>query len=156
MKLFLRHITLVTLATALFLVGSGVNYIHFCCNECSTKGINSISKALNIASNESQKPENDSDDCCKASSPQPETATCNHANHTDKQDCCIIKRFQIDLSDQVAKTVVHSDFIWHVNLPGSVLLTPVAEQPIAEFDKVYPPPLYSSRHLLSLKSVLLI
>lgn len=152
MKLFLRHITLVILAATLFLVGSGVNYTRFCCSECSTMGINTISKALDNTSEENKS----SDDCCKTPSSKQETASCSHSMHADKKDCCTIKRFQIDLSDQIAKIVVLSDFTWHTSLPNAVLLQSVPEQPLALFDKVYTPPLHSSRHLLNLKSVLLI
>jgi len=157
MKQFLRYFSILSLALVVFLVGSGVNYIHYCCSECSKKGIGEVAKELNLA-NLPVAPvhSSEADDCCTGKTESPKPTTCGHMMQTGKQDCCKISRLQIDLNDQIAKITVNADFTWHVDLPNNQLLSAIAERPVVSTEPVYPPPLHSSRLLLSLKSVLLI
>jgi hypothetical protein len=157
MKQILRYFSIISLAFVVFLVGSGVNYIHYCCAECSKKGIGEVAKELNLA-NLPVAPvhSSETDDCCAGKPESPKPMTCGHTMQTAKQDCCKITRLQIDLNDQIVQISVNADFTWYIDLPNNQLLTALAEEPPVLTEHVYPPPLYSSRHLLSLKSVLLI
>ncbi|MTK54550.1 hypothetical protein [Paludibacter sp.] len=157
MKQMFRYVTITLLAGVVFLVGSGVNYIHYCCHECSIKGIGEIAKELCMANQPVAPVEKAADaDCCSAKHSTPKPMSCGHMSHTGTKDCCKITRLQIDLNDQIAKISVNADFTWHVDLPNSQLLSAIFERPVVTTEHVCPPPLYSSRHLLSLKSVLLI
>jgi len=157
MKQLFRYLTITLLAGVVFLVGSGVNYIHYCCHESSAKGIGKVAKELSMASQPAAPVEKTADaDCCAAKHPTPKPMSCGHMSHAGTKDCCKITRLQIDLNDQIAKISVNADFTWHVDLPNSQLLSAIFECPVVTTEHVYPPPLYSSRHLLSLKSVLLI
>jgi hypothetical protein len=157
MKQLIRYLAITLLAGVVFLVGSGVNYIHYCCHECSTKGISEIAKELCMANQLVAPVEKTSEtDCCSTKQSTTKPMSCGHMSHAGTKDCCKITRLQIDLNDQVAKITVNADFTWHVNLPNNQLLCEIVEQPVASTERFYPPPLYTSRHLLSLKSVLLI
>lgn len=151
-----RHIFVALLAGFVFLVGSGVNYTHYCCSECSKKGIQKIVNELCQARTMPVKASSaNSDDCCAQ-----KTASSRHVmscNHAAKKNCCTVTRLQIDLNDQAAKVVVTTGFSWEAMLAYNALsdMSVNATPTIAE-QQVYPPPLYSSRHLLCLKSVLLI
>jgi len=157
MKQIFRYFSITLLALVVLLVGGGVNYIHYCCTECSKKGIGEVAKELNMA-NLPVLPvhSSETDDCCAGKMAAPKPATCGHAMQSGKPDCCKITRLQIDLNDQIAKISVNADFTWHIDLPNNQLLSAIAERPVVSTGYVYPPPLYSSRLLLSLKSVLLI
>ncbi len=157
MPQFFRHTILTLLASVVLLVGSGVNYIHYCCSECSKKGIREMAKELNMA-NLPVAPVSapEIDDCCAKKHETSKAMSCEHMSHAGKKDCCKLTRVQIDLNDQIAKISVNVDFTWHIDLPNNQLLCEVTAQPVVLTENVYPPPLYSSRHLLSLKSVLLI
>jgi hypothetical protein len=156
MKQNFRHIAIALLASLIFLVGSGVNYIHYCCHECSAKGIAEIAKELSqpVATAPTTDTSAKGDDCC-ASEPAPvkPLMSCNHAT---KKDCCKVTRLQIDLNDQVAKISTTPDFSWEAVLTYNVYTDMLVNATPAIAPQVYPPPLYSSRDLLSLKSVLLI
>ena len=157
MKQFFRYIAITLLAIVVFLVGSGVNYIHYCCHECSMKGIGEIAKELSIANQPAAMAEKAGvDDCCAKKHEASKAMSCGHMSHPGAKDCCEVSRLQIDLNDQVAKIAVNADFSWHIDLPNNQLLALTEQTPVKDSERLYPPPLYSSRHLLSLKSVLLI
>jgi hypothetical protein len=157
MKQFFRNTTIMMLASVVFLVGSGVNYIHYCCHECSMKGISEIAKELSKANQPfTENHLGEVGDCCAAKQSTSKSMSCEHMSHAGQKGCCKITRLQLDLNDQIAKISVNADFTWHVDLPNNQLLSAIVERPVVLTGYVYSPPLYSSRHLLSLKSVLLI
>lgn len=157
MKQFFRNSTLILLAGMVLLVGSGVNYVHYCCHECSMKGIGEIAKELCTTDPPAATDKTTgADSCCAKEHDTPSTMSCGHMLRTDKKDCCTVTRLQIDLNDQIAKISINADFTWHAALPNNALLINPVECPVTPIEKIYPPPLSSSRQLLSLKSVLLI
>jgi hypothetical protein len=99
-------------------------------------------------------PANDNDDCC-ASEPATAQPACGHMKK-GPQDCCSVTRLQIDLNDQIAKVHVAPDFSLPADIVSDSLPVFIAYSLSYSYEPVYPPPLYSGRHLLSLKSVLLI
>jgi hypothetical protein len=156
MKQNYRHITVTLLASLIFLVGSGVNYIHYCCPECSAKGIAEIAKELSQPTATAENPSTSAkgDDCCASkSAPVKPVMSCNHSK---KKDCCKVTRLQIDLNDQFAKISTTPDLSWEAVLIYNAYTNLLVNAILSTTQQVYPPPLYSSRHLLSLKSVLLI
>lgn len=158
MKPFFNHIPAVLLAATIFLVGSGVNYVHYCCHECSAKGITEVAKELseaNRTATNSNTPA-ETDDCCSSAKATHPAMACKHSMANAKTDCCKVVRLQIDLNDQIAKIAVNADYTWSTLLHNNLLLSTIKEYPVRAIETIDPPPLYTSRLLLSLKSVLLI
>jgi len=145
-------ILLVLLACLYCYGGSGFYIIDFCCNSCKIKGVE------HVLADDCHQEESHDDACCQNDH---ETASetldavichphCNHFHH------CSIKSYKFDLNSTAYKFRNFVPVIDLSCLPLKILPNSI----ISSFKEIYkleiPPLLYSSRDILTKKSVLLI
>lgn len=151
MKKLAQHIMLLVITVTVFLTGTGVTIVNFCCSNCAEQTL-FITKVHSCCS-ESASGETKS--CCSNSDKNSEANTC--CDHT-KKDHCKASRLSVDTDSSSYRPLVYNPFIWVSEaaafLPAHIL--PINIESTDSDIKFESPPKIPPREYLSLIKVLII